>query len=211
MTTMTLHERIASLTPAARRRLAARLGISEGGARDASRPSGAPATLVAYYVSTSGREIAADALREFLGASLPPHLIPSRFCRIGSVPRTLHGKVDLAALPSPSLSATPVAPVTDAAPTAIEAELLAIWTSVLGIKRIARSDSFFELGGDSLLAIRLLGQIRDRWNIDLSMAELFDSPTVAGAATQIESVLWARNSGGSGTVEGGEDREEVVF
>jgi acyl carrier protein len=106
---------------------------------------------------------------------------------------------------------TPIASVTDSAPNAIETELLTIWTSVLGIKRIARGDSFFELGGDSLLAIRLLGQIRDRWSIDLSMAELFDSPTVAGAAAQIESVLWARTSGGSGTGEGGEDREEVGF
>jgi acyl carrier protein len=92
----------------------------------------------------------------------------------------------------------------------VEEQLLAIWKSVLGVKRIDRRDSFFELGGDSLLAIRLLGQIRDRWNIDLSMAALFDAPTVAGAAAQIDAVLWARNSGRRGGASGGEGQSETL-
>jgi acyl carrier protein len=198
MTLMTLSERVAQLPAAARQRLLIQLGVQ----RTAPSGSTGSTTLVGYYVSHSGADIPADELRQFLGSSLPAHLVPQLYHRIAQVPRTVHGKVDTSALPDPIATTAPRAQETSAAPNEVEEQLLAIWKLVLGVKRLDRRDSFFELGGDSLLAIRLLGQIRDRWNIDLSMADLFGAPTVAGAAAQIESVLWARSSGRSRTTDG---------
>ena len=195
MTPSTLHERLARLPADARAKLAAAVGLGA--------PASAPATLVAYYVSASGTDVPVEELRRFLGSALPSHLVPALFHRIAQVPRTLHGKVDTQALPDPVVEAPADTPHAGNAPSDIEEQLLTIWKSVLGIKRISRHDSFFELGGDSLLAIRLLGQIRDRWNIDLSMADLFDAPTVAGAAAQIEAVLWARSTGNTGSTAKG--------
>jgi acyl carrier protein len=204
MTPMTLRERIATLPAAARQRFAIQLGVQR------VSPETGSAVLAAYYVSRSGHEVPTDELRRFLAASLPAHLVPHLYHRIEAVPRTIHGKVDTSALPDPV--PTPAARIEESgvAASEVEEQLLAIWKSVLGVKRIDRRDSFFELGGDSLLAIRLLGQIRDRWNIDLSMAALFDAPTVAGAAAQIDAVLWARNSGRRGGASGGEGQSETL-
>ena len=213
MTPISLRDRVARLSAEARQQLAAKLGAgaSPQAPQRAFVATDGPTTLVAYYVSRADRELSADQLRQYLGKSLPAHMVPSLFRRIERVPRTLHGKVDTGALPDP-VSATPaVSQVTEAATSEIEDQLLMIWKAVLGIKRLGPMDSFFELGGDSLLAIRLLGQIRDRWSIDLSMADLFDQPTVAGAATQIESILWVRNSGHTRNAKGGEEQEVVEF
>jgi acyl carrier protein len=201
---MTLRERIAQLPAAARQRLMIQLGVQS------VAPTGGSAALVAYYVTRSGHEIPTDALREFLGASLPAHLVPHLYHRIDQVPRTVHGKVDTSALPDPVTAPAARTEESSAALSEVEEQLLAIWKSVLGVKRLDRRDSFFELGGDSLLAIRLLGHVRDRWNIDLSMAALFDAPTVAGAAAQIDAVLWARNSGRNRDAVSGDGRAETL-
>lgn len=204
MTPMSLRERVEQLPAAARQRLLIQMGVQS------VAPAGGSATLVAYYVSRSGHEIPTDELRQLLGASLPAHLVPNLYHRIAQVPRTVHGKVDTSALPDPVTAPATRAEESSAATSEVEDQLLAIWKSVLGVKRLDRRDSFFELGGDSLLAIRLLGQIRDRWNIDLSMAALFDAPTVAGAAAQIDAVLWARNSGRSRDAAGGVGHSETL-
>lgn len=214
MISVTLYEHVAQLTPEARHRLAARLGVTTAGTpplHSASASATERTTLIAYYVTTTGRPIPAEACREFLGKTLPSYLIPSLFCHIESVPRTLHGKVDTAALPNPAITVPLLSYAREAAPREIEVELLSVWQSVLGVDRLGVEDSFFDLGGDSLLGIRLLGQIRDRWNIDLSMTSLFDHPTVAGAAAQIEAILWARNSGHQHAQEGSDGHEEIEF
>ncbi len=152
-----------------------------------------------------------EELRQFLSKTLPGFLVPSLFCHIESVPRTVHGKVDTSALPDPLPKVSLPSEHNKHAASDIELELLDIWKEVLGVDRLDVQDSFFELGGDSLLGIRLLGRIRERWNIDLSMTSLFDHPTVAGAAAQIENILWARNSRSQHRVEGSDEQEEVEF
>jgi acyl carrier protein len=213
MTLMTLYERVAQLSNEARQQLATNLdaSVNARASQSSSAATQHSTTLVAYYVSTSGQELRASDLRQFLDTSLPAHLVPSLFRRIDRIPRTLHGKIDAKALPDPRSASSVVSQTSDAASTAIEDELLTLWKAALGIKRLGRTDSFFELGGDSLLAIRLLGQIRERWSIELSMTDLFNAPTVAGAATQVESVLWARDSGRNRNAAGGAEQEVVEF
>jgi acyl carrier protein len=209
-----LLQRVAQLTPDARQRLAAKLRATISHATDRARASTRGAertTLVAYYVSTTGRPLPPENLRQFLSTTLPDYLIPALFYHIDSVPRTNHGKVDTAALPDPLPAASSLRNGDDETASAIENELLAIWRTVLGVERLGLRDSFFELGGDSLLGIRLLGMIREKWDIDLSMAALFDHPTVAGAAAQVENILWARGSAQGRTLEGTDGQEEVEF
>jgi acyl carrier protein len=193
MTTDPLRARVEQLTDAARITLAQRLGLFATNAVASADPRDT-GTLVAYYVSTSGADLSVDALRAHAKQSLPPHAVPSIFRRIDTIPRTRHGKVDAAALPDPFDIAPAAPPIRADTLLEHEAELLAIWSRVLGTARVGRDDSFFELGGDSLLAIRLLGQIRDRWQMDLTLADIFDRPTVAGIAALIGTVQWARET-----------------
>jgi len=79
--------------------------------------------------------------------------------------------------------------------------LAEIWSDLLGIERIGADDDFLELGGDSLLAIRLLARLRDRLHVDLTVADLFERPTVQLLAIQIEAAAGGDESDLSGIEE----------
>jgi acyl carrier protein len=213
MTPLSLAQRVAQLSSRARHELAALVAAGAGDRVAPADTEGGATSLVAYYVSASGSDIAADILRQFLAQSLPLHMVPTQFVRIDQVPRTLHGKVDARALPDLVQAPTPAAPSEHAAEpmSATETQLRELWQTVLGTPRVGRNESFFDLGGDSLLAIRLLGRIRERWSVEFSMTELFDAPTVAGAAAHIDAVVWARGAGRAPVAGVDGERDEVEF
>jgi acyl carrier protein len=133
----------------------------------------------------------ADELRRDLARQLPDHLIPSGFVEIASIPTTSSGKVDHRALPDPA-SDRPVLTTAYAAPDSGAEEAIArIWTDVLGVERIGRHDDFFDLGGHSLLATQVVARIRAAFETELSVAELFDQPTVASLGQLIEARIVA--------------------
>ncbi len=139
-------------------------------------------TLVAYLV---GGEAGDDeTIRQGLERSLPPYMIPAAFMRLESIPLTPNGKVDRNALPQPEFmrhtSTLYVAPG-----TRTEEELAKIWQELLGLSQVGIHDNFFQSGGHSLLAVRLLSRIHDRLGVDLSLASIFQSPTIAGLETEI--------------------------
>ncbi|MCP4657458.1 MAG: amino acid adenylation domain-containing protein, partial [bacterium] len=130
--------------------------------------------LVAYWV---GGDRSAKELREFLKAKLPEHMVPAAWVRLDAFPLTPHGKVDRRALPAPDRTrsapdATYVAPRNP-----IEELLAETWCAVLGLERVGMQDSFFEVGGDSILAIRLLAAMRQS-GLDLSLQQLFQYQTI---------------------------------
>jgi amino acid adenylation domain-containing protein/non-ribosomal peptide synthase protein (TIGR01720 family) len=145
--------------------------------------------LVAYVVpDESGCEIA--ALRERLGERLPNYMLPACFVEIPALPLTAHGKVDRRALPAPEVSAAPTAE--EAVPrTPVEQLLAQLWSRVLGVERIGCQDDFFELGGHSLLAMRVISRVRETFGVELPVLSLFESPTLAGLAQQVEAALRA--------------------
>lgn len=113
--------------------------------------------LVAYYVG----EAAVTDLKTFLARQLPSNWVPLHWVSLNQMPLTAHGKVDWTALPevqSGDLNATPtfVAPKTPQ-----ELQLAKIWQQVLGIDRVGRQDNFFDLGGDSILAIRIAARLTE--------------------------------------------------
>ncbi|UIJ38378.1 amino acid adenylation domain-containing protein [Desulfobaculum bizertense] len=115
-------------------------------------------------------------IEQYLRGKLPAYMVPSEFIFMDKFPLTPSGKVNRKALPKPVHTASKSA---SAAPlSAEEAKLLAIWRRVLGIKDLLPTDDFFEAGGDSLLATRLVAAVRKELRVELSLNAIFTAPSV---------------------------------
>jgi amino acid adenylation domain-containing protein len=138
--------------------------------------------LVGYVVVHQAQSLGVDALREFLRQSLPDYMVPSQLEFLESLPLTPNGKVNRKALPKPRQSV--VSQKEQVAPrNSIESQLLKIWESVLGIRTVGVRENFFELGGHSLLVAKLLRRIEHTFGKKLSMAAIFEAPTVEQQAS----------------------------
>jgi amino acid adenylation domain-containing protein/non-ribosomal peptide synthase protein (TIGR01720 family) len=136
--------------------------------------------LFAWVVPHPGAALDVSTLRSRLAARLPEAMIPSGFRFLEALPRTASGKVDRAALLSSDASVSEAG--TDDAPrTPRERTLAQIWSEVLGMDRIRRDDDFFELGGDSISAFRMIARAHAR-GIPFSAEQLFAHPTIARLA-----------------------------
>ncbi|MFD5428857.1 amino acid adenylation domain-containing protein [Streptomyces sp. NPDC127084] len=139
--------------------------------------------LVAYVVPHPGAEIAVAELRGFLAAALPPHSVPAAYVSLESLPATGNGKRDRRALPAPGRGA--LAPRRPRRPgTEWERTLCGLFGEVLGVDGVGPDDGFFELGGDSLLATRLVGRVAALLGTELPIKVLFETPTAAGLAAR---------------------------
>ncbi|MBW3654501.1 MAG: amino acid adenylation domain-containing protein [Gemmatimonadetes bacterium] len=140
--------------------------------------------LVAYVVGA----VNAHELKEHLGRTLPDYMVPSAYVVMESLPLTPVGKLDVQALPAPGAGSEGmyVAPR-----TAAEEVLAGIWESVLRVERVGIHDGFFGLGGHSLLATRLVSRVREAFGVELPLRTLFDHPTVAEMAEQVEALRYA--------------------
>jgi amino acid adenylation domain-containing protein len=143
--------------------------------------TGGTRSLVAYLSAARTDEVTEKALRDFLGDRLPGYMVPSRFIVLDSMPITANGKIDRRALPSPdsvapSTSDANGAPV--AARTEVERILAEVWAQVLGVDRVGVTDGFFALGGDSVLAMKVVSRARSR-GVTLSAKDIFIRPTIA--------------------------------
>ncbi len=147
--------------------------------------------LVAYVVFREGAEPPSTAeLKAFLAASLPDAMVPSAWVRLAALPLTPSGKVDRRSLPAPEAEGADDDP--SAAPRDPAEEMLAaIWSEVLGVRRVGIHDDFFELGGHSLLATQVMSRLREAFNVELPLRRLFEGPTVAELAHAVEAALAA--------------------
>jgi thioesterase domain-containing protein/acyl carrier protein len=141
--------------------------------------------LVAYLVA-DGQPNPTE-LRDFLKLSLPDYMLPSAFVYLDDLPLTPNGKVDRKALPEPEICSPrhdSVAPR-----DAIEQQLIQIWEHLLSVHPIGVEDNFFEIGGHSLLAIRLVAKINKRFDKSLPVSQIFAYPTIAGIASRLRKGL----------------------
>jgi amino acid adenylation domain-containing protein/non-ribosomal peptide synthase protein (TIGR01720 family) len=137
--------------------------------------------LVAYLVGTSRP---ASELRAALLARLPHYMVPTYFEWVSVIPLTANGKINRKALPRPGSGAeVPHAAIAPRNPT--EHTLLALWQEVLGLSNIGIHDNFFDLGGQSLKAVRLRSKIESNLNVALSLRDLFARPTIAELAVAV--------------------------
>ncbi|MFE9820224.1 non-ribosomal peptide synthase/polyketide synthase, partial [Streptomyces sp. NPDC005773] len=137
--------------------------------------------LTAYVVPAAPVDPA--ALRAAAAARLPDYMVPSAFVVLGELPLTASGKVDRKALPAPDYSSSDTA---RGPRTPREEILCGIFAGILGAARVGIDDSFFDLGGHSLLATRLVSRIRAVLGVELSVRQLFDTPTVAGLSAVLD-------------------------
>jgi amino acid adenylation domain-containing protein/non-ribosomal peptide synthase protein (TIGR01720 family) len=140
--------------------------------------------LVAYVTAREGASVEAEALRAWLGRTLPPAMVPSSFRVLAALPLSPNGKIDRKALPAPEAAAAGrpyKAPRTQA-----ERILAAIWAEVLRHERVGVDDDFFELGGDSIVTLQIIARAAQR-GLRLSPKVIFEHPTVAEAAVRAET------------------------
>ncbi len=133
--------------------------------------------LVAYVVRRDGGEGTAE-LRRHLKDRLPEAFLPSTCVVLPSLPRTAHGKIDRQSLPEPAAVRPDLGRPATPPRTPLEAELAEVWCSLLGRSEVGVEDSFFDLGGHSLLFMQLASQVRERFGVEVPLHVLFDAPTI---------------------------------
>ncbi|AOX04306.1 hypothetical protein BJP34_14360 [Moorena producens PAL-8-15-08-1] len=147
--------------------------------------------LVAYIVSEDNSLSTSD-LRHFLQQKLPDYMVPSAFVILEALPLTPNGKVDRKALPAPEVKwernfLLPRNPV--------ERQLAQIWSEVLNVYPISIQDNFFDLGGHSLIAVRLMSQIEKQFGKNLPLATIFKGQTIEQLASILQestdSISWS--------------------
>ncbi|WP_423782433.1 amino acid adenylation domain-containing protein, partial [Fischerella thermalis] len=148
-------------------------------------------TLVAYITLHPDQTLTIAELRRFLEAKLPNYMLPTAFVILEALPLTPNGKIDRRSLPAPDPTQLISEPNIIAPSTPVEEMLAGIWAEVLGIKKVGIHDNFFELGGHSLLATRVISQLRQVFKVELPLRCLFNQPTVAGLAKEIEKATKA--------------------
>ncbi|PYP93634.1 MAG: hypothetical protein DMD34_11700 [Gemmatimonadetes bacterium] len=147
--------------------------------------------LVAYFVAENPPVDLVDQLRAMLRAVVPEYMVPAHLVRLDALPLTENGKLDRKALPEPSVGdggprADAVAPR-----TATEEMVLGVFRRVLERTDFGVFDSFFDLGGNSLVAARLMSELRTASGLDLPLRNLFERPSVASLAEAVDAVWWS--------------------
>nr|WP_267909154.1 non-ribosomal peptide synthetase [Antrihabitans sp. YC2-6] len=141
--------------------------------------------LVSYVRANSGYSIDSDGLAADLAAHLPSHMVPAVIVALDEIPLTPVGKLDRAALPEPEFGSSVSG--YRAPRTTTEQIVAQVFAAVLGIERVGRTDSFFELGGNSLSATRVIGRINAALGVDLAVRTVFEGATVADLATAVDN------------------------
>jgi len=146
------------------------------------------AALVAFVTSANGAPPTARELREHLLRSVPEYMVPAAFQVLPALPRTPNGKLDRGALASLEVTfgadrAAYVAPRSDA-----ERAMARIWEEVIGVSPVGVHDHFFEIGGHSLMAVRVLARIRSVFGAEPPLRILFEQPTVAALTSAVAAL-----------------------
>ena len=146
--------------------------------------------LVAYVVPMAPLPPIGE-LRDFLAKELPDYMLPATFVKLDALPFAASGKVNRSALPAPTEEniLRDEAFVSPHTPT--EQRVAAIVASLLGLEWVGVNDNFFYLGGNSLFGTQVIARLRDAFNVDLPLLKLFDHPTVADLAAEVERLMVA--------------------
>lgn len=150
--------------------------------------------LVGYIVPIDGKRPAVESLRGFLQERLPDYMLPQVFVNLDALPLTHSGKIDRNALPDlgrqrPQMHSPYIPPANEQ-----EKILCDIWGQVLGLDMVGTKDGFFDLGGTSILSIRLVDRIRQAMGVDLPVVKIFQYPNVSLLSSYIQGISSSTNS-----------------
>jgi amino acid adenylation domain-containing protein len=147
--------------------------------------------IIAYLVPVPGVPMPAAELRGALLQTLPEYMVPAGFVMMEALPTTPNGKLDRKALPAPVVARK----TRDSVPpeTATQITLARIWESVLKIEHVGIHESFFDLGGHSILAARMMAQLRGPFGLQLAFHNILRAPTISRLAALIDEKVRAQN------------------
>jgi len=145
------------------------------------------AELVAHVVLRDGHAATVSDWRRHLERTLPQHLIPSAFVELAALPLLPNGKIDRARLPAPSGQRPRLEASFIPARTQVERAIADVWRKVLQLDAVGVYDNFFDLGGRSLLLVRIQTGVRECLNAEISMVDLFRYPTIGALAAFLQS------------------------
>ncbi|WP_232512587.1 non-ribosomal peptide synthetase [Rhodococcus pyridinivorans] len=148
------------------------------------RDDGLGERLVGYVVARTGETVDPAAVRAHASEFLTGYMVPDVVTVLDELPLTVNGKLDRRALPVPRIDIDADRfrePATES-----ERIVAQVWAEVLGIERVGADDSFFDLGGNSLVATRVVARINEATGASLAIRELFEDPTVAGLAARVD-------------------------
>jgi len=181
-----------------------------------------PGTLTDFFgfdvmLAQAPEEVSSLRLRDLyerLRNQLPEYMLPWRIIPLDALPLTANGKVDRQALPHPLMRSQAQMRSESVAQTPIEQRLVQLWRELLGLGHVGRKENFLELGGDSLLATKLLSDVQATFNVEVPFRVLFNNPTIAALAEAIEQGQELGHRQGQAvvptTVEMGEEEEGVL-
>jgi len=158
----------------------------------AREQDGGEKRLIAYVVLSPESNVSAPRLREELLQRLPDYMVPAAFVALDAIPLTANGKVDRRALPEPNAMNTLREEEYIAPRTLVEERLAALIAPLLHVDRVGVNDNFFLLGGHSLLGTQLINRIGSTFGVNLPLLSLFDNPTLAGMASEVERLILAK-------------------
>ncbi|HET9805236.1 MAG TPA: non-ribosomal peptide synthetase [Candidatus Acidoferrum sp.] len=139
--------------------------------------------LVAYIVPHQIGLLSAAAVRSAIAAKLPAYMIPSAFVFLDSMPLAGPGKVNLKALPELARSRPELQTPLALPRTPIEEKIAQMWAEVLGLEQVGIDDDFFQLGGDSLIASRIVARIIATFEVEIPLGALFNAPKISTMAS----------------------------
>ena len=145
--------------------------------------------LVAYFISNGSNKISAAELRSYVKAKLPEYMIPAHCVQLEAFPTTPNNKIDREAFPHPSDESDEMKAIGDEPKTPMEKALATVWVQELGLKRVGRSHNFFELGADSLSAVRATLAISRSLGMTVPLQTLLDAPVLSTLAKKLEEQL----------------------
>jgi amino acid adenylation domain-containing protein len=144
------------------------------------------ARLVAYIVFKPGAMASVNDLRSFLQGLLPEHMIPAAFVSLDHLPLMPNGKLDRKALSQVDIDRPLGRAASEAPQNYVEEKLVDIWKEVLGREHFGVTDNFFAIGGHSLLATQAISRIRDTFEVELPLSQIFETPTISGLGLNIQ-------------------------
>ncbi len=155
--------------------------------------------LVAYM--TADKPMEKSVVLKALEKHLPAYMLPAHLLQLDKIPLTINGKIDHKALPAPEASGSLAAAERSLPETDTEKALAIIWADALGLaaESIAANESFIDLGGHSLKAIKVMLKVHERFQVKLSLDLFFEAVTISSLAMEIENSLWARSAATAGS------------
>lgn len=144
-------------------------------------------SLIAYLVFHAGKKVIASDLNSFVADQLPDYMVPAVFVKLDKLPVNHNAKLDRSQLPHPSTENIIVSAEFHTASNEVEKSLITIWEKLFNVGNIGIDHNFFELGGDSLLAVSFLVEVDKKFNKFIPISILMDAPTIRDIAKIVAS------------------------